>query len=211
MEKEWSAIQFNVMPYKKTDTYILKSPDEASQLLDDHIIMTQSMSFSPYKKPFEQRISAWENKLKLTQVGPPWESLTTPTAPTLTAPCPIGCSLRCLEGAEVVVCLSQVCTAPGSDRPLMQRKATRRVLCVSEVQLLEEAVQRGWASVWSGAVAEEGHESCQQNSGGLPGLGTASTCSRGTFWAGYHEALRFLSALSRSILSLPFPSHLELA
>lgn len=61
MEKEWSAIQFNVMPYKKTDTYILKSPDEASQLLDDHIIMTQSMSFSPYKKPFEQRISAWEN------------------------------------------------------------------------------------------------------------------------------------------------------
>ncbi|XP_032988956.1 dynein axonemal heavy chain 1 isoform X1 [Rhinolophus ferrumequinum] len=67
MEKEWSAIQFNVMPYKKTGTYILKSPDEASQLLDDHIIMTQSMSFSPYKKPFEQRISAWENKLKLTQ------------------------------------------------------------------------------------------------------------------------------------------------
>ncbi|XP_074169160.1 dynein axonemal heavy chain 1 isoform X1 [Rhinolophus sinicus] len=67
MEKEWSAIQFNVLPYKKTDTYILKSPDEASQLLDDHIVMTQSMSFSPYKKPFEQRISAWENKLKLTQ------------------------------------------------------------------------------------------------------------------------------------------------
>lgn len=41
-------------------------------------------------------------------------------------------------------------------------------------------------------------------------FGTASTSSRGTFWAGYHEALRFLSALSHSILSLPFPSHLEL-
>ncbi|XP_033612844.1 dynein heavy chain 1, axonemal isoform X2 [Fukomys damarensis] len=67
MEKEWSAILFNVLPYKETDTYILKSPDEASQLLDDHIIMTQSMSFSPYKKPFEQRISSWETKLKLTQ------------------------------------------------------------------------------------------------------------------------------------------------
>lgn len=69
MEKEWSAILFNVLPYKETDTYILKSPDEASQLLDDHIVMTQSMSFSPYKKPFEQRINSWETKLKLTQVG----------------------------------------------------------------------------------------------------------------------------------------------
>ncbi|XP_058416307.1 dynein axonemal heavy chain 1 isoform X1 [Diceros bicornis minor] len=67
MEKEWSTILFNVLPYKETETYILKSPDEASQLLDDHIVMTQSMSFSPYKKPFEQRISSWENKLKLTQ------------------------------------------------------------------------------------------------------------------------------------------------
>ncbi|XP_054992649.1 dynein axonemal heavy chain 1 [Sorex araneus] len=67
MEKEWSTILFNVLPYKETDTYILKSPDEASQLLDDHIVMTQSMSFSPYKKPFEMRISSWENKLKLTQ------------------------------------------------------------------------------------------------------------------------------------------------
>uniref|UniRef100_A0A8D2DP18 Dynein axonemal heavy chain 1 n=1 Tax=Sciurus vulgaris TaxID=55149 RepID=A0A8D2DP18_SCIVU len=67
MEKEWSTILFNVLPYKETDTYILKSPDEASQLLDDHIVMTQSMSFSPYKKPFEQRINSWETKLKLTQ------------------------------------------------------------------------------------------------------------------------------------------------
>lgn len=79
MEKEWSSILFNVLPYKDTDTYILKSPDEASQLLDDHIVMTQSMSFSPYKKPFEQRINSWENKLKLTQVGPPWPSFIPPS------------------------------------------------------------------------------------------------------------------------------------
>jgi dynein heavy chain len=70
MEKAWSTILFNVLPYKETETYILKSPDEASQLLDDHIVMTQSMSFSPYKKPFEQRINSWETKLKLTQVSP---------------------------------------------------------------------------------------------------------------------------------------------
>ncbi|XP_027011591.1 dynein axonemal heavy chain 1 isoform X2 [Tachysurus fulvidraco] len=67
MQKEWALIRFEVLPYKETGTYILKSPDEASQLLDDHIVMTQSMSFSPYKKPFEERISAWEGKLRMTQ------------------------------------------------------------------------------------------------------------------------------------------------
>ncbi|XP_035245196.1 dynein heavy chain 1, axonemal isoform X1 [Anguilla anguilla] len=67
MEQEWSSVEFDVMPYKETGTHILKSPDEASQLLDDHIVMTQSMSFSPYKKQFEERISTWENKLRLTQ------------------------------------------------------------------------------------------------------------------------------------------------
>ena len=30
--------------------------------------MTQAMSFSPYKKPFEGRIVTWENKLRITQV-----------------------------------------------------------------------------------------------------------------------------------------------
>ncbi|KAH0630033.1 hypothetical protein JD844_012597 [Phrynosoma platyrhinos] len=67
MENEWESILFNIVPYKATDTFILKSPDEASQLLDDHIVMTQSMSFSPFKKPFEDRINTWENKLKMTQ------------------------------------------------------------------------------------------------------------------------------------------------
>ncbi|KAG9260637.1 dynein heavy chain 1, axonemal [Astyanax mexicanus] len=67
MQHEWSSVEFEVLPYKNTGTYILKSPDEASQLLDDHIVMTQSMSFSPYKKPFEERISAWESKLRMTQ------------------------------------------------------------------------------------------------------------------------------------------------
>lgn len=110
MEKEWSTILFNVMPYKETETYILKSPDEASQLLDDHIVMTQSMSFSPYKKPFEQRINSWENKLKLTQVGPS-------CPPPLPDPCSTlsqSCSSWCLGGLEAVKCLAQVCMAPGS-------------------------------------------------------------------------------------------------
>ncbi|XP_068576471.1 dynein axonemal heavy chain 1 [Cebidichthys violaceus] len=67
MEEEWSEVVFDVLPYKETGTYILKSPDEALQLLNDHIIMMQSMSFSPFKKNFEGRINTWESKLRMTQ------------------------------------------------------------------------------------------------------------------------------------------------
>ncbi|XP_067360331.1 dynein axonemal heavy chain 1 [Channa argus] len=67
MENEWLTVVFDVLPYKETGTYILKSPDEVSQLLDDHIVMTQSMSFSPFKKAFEERIDTWESKLRMTQ------------------------------------------------------------------------------------------------------------------------------------------------
>lgn len=68
MEQEWSAIDFDVLPYKDTGTYILKSLDDVLQLLDDHIVVTQSMSFSPFKKTFEDRINTWESKLRMTQV-----------------------------------------------------------------------------------------------------------------------------------------------
>jgi len=68
MTSEWTPINFEVMPYKSTGTFIIKVAEEVSQLLDDHIVMTQSMSFSPYKKPFEERISKWEAQLHTTQV-----------------------------------------------------------------------------------------------------------------------------------------------
>ncbi|XP_022110107.1 dynein heavy chain 1, axonemal-like isoform X1 [Acanthaster planci] len=67
MEGEWKPVVFEIMPYKETGTFIMKGSDECTQLLDDHIVMTQSMSFSPYKKPFEERISTWEGKLRMTQ------------------------------------------------------------------------------------------------------------------------------------------------
>ena len=67
MEQEWKPIRFEVLPYKQTGTYIIKASEEISQMLDDHIVATQSMSFSPFKKAFEERIAQWENKLKITQ------------------------------------------------------------------------------------------------------------------------------------------------
>lgn len=32
--------------------------------LDEHIVNTQAMQFSPFKKPFEERIINWNNQLK---------------------------------------------------------------------------------------------------------------------------------------------------
>ena len=67
MESEWKPVMLEVLPYKETGTFIMKVSDDCSQLLDDHIVMAQSMSFSPYKKPFEERITTWESKLVMTQ------------------------------------------------------------------------------------------------------------------------------------------------
>ncbi|CAH8612512.1 unnamed protein product [Heterobilharzia americana] len=67
MVNDWEPIKFEIIPYKDTGTCIIKIGDEVNQLLDDHVVMTQSMNFSPYKKPFEERISHWETKLHLTQ------------------------------------------------------------------------------------------------------------------------------------------------
>lgn len=38
-----------------------------AQQLDDHIVMLQSMAFSPYRKPFEERLAKWDATLNLVR------------------------------------------------------------------------------------------------------------------------------------------------
>ena len=68
MERDWEPVEFTVQPYKDTGTFMLKFGDEVSQQLDDHIVQTQAMTFSPFKKHFEARINKWEFTLLTTQV-----------------------------------------------------------------------------------------------------------------------------------------------
>jgi len=42
--------------YKGNMTYIIGGYDDLNNILDEHIVTTQSMQFSPFKKPFEEEI-----------------------------------------------------------------------------------------------------------------------------------------------------------
>ena len=63
----WNDVDYNVQSYRATGTYVIKGTDDINTLLDDHIVATQAMSFSPYKAVFQERIDAWEASLRLVQ------------------------------------------------------------------------------------------------------------------------------------------------
>lgn len=63
MMKAWEEINFDVVPYKAI-TYIIRGYDEIGAVLDEHIVSTQAMQFSPFKKPFEDELQNWNNSLK---------------------------------------------------------------------------------------------------------------------------------------------------
>jgi hypothetical protein len=48
---------------------LLQLEEAMGQQLDDHIVMLQSMGFSPYKKPFEDRLAKWDTMLNLVGTG----------------------------------------------------------------------------------------------------------------------------------------------
>jgi dynein heavy chain len=67
MEQDWVPIKIEIIPYRETGTFISRIADEIIRQLDDHITMTQSMSFSPFKKVFQDRITNWNNQLRMAQ------------------------------------------------------------------------------------------------------------------------------------------------
>ncbi|GBF98747.1 dynein heavy chain axonemal [Raphidocelis subcapitata] len=70
---EWEAAEVGVVAYRDSGTHV----DEALvQQLDDHLVMLQSMGFSPHKRPFEERLAKWETQLRLvSDVLEQWISL----------------------------------------------------------------------------------------------------------------------------------------
>ncbi|CAF0823905.1 unnamed protein product [Adineta steineri] len=67
MQEDWEPVMFNSSKYKETGLTILSSVDDIQTILDDHIVKTQTMKGSPFIKPFEDEIKAWETRLLLIQ------------------------------------------------------------------------------------------------------------------------------------------------
>ncbi|CAE8619847.1 unnamed protein product [Polarella glacialis] len=64
MTAAWENMVFDCKePYRTTETYILKGADDVIALLDEQIVVTQAMQFSPFNKPFKEDIDAWAEKL----------------------------------------------------------------------------------------------------------------------------------------------------
>ncbi|CAF0886975.1 unnamed protein product [Adineta steineri] len=67
MKKDWQNIEFSIIPYRETGTYVLSAVDDIQLLLDDHIVKTQTMKGSPYIGPFQKEILDWERIMTMMQ------------------------------------------------------------------------------------------------------------------------------------------------
>lgn len=65
MKADWEDQNFMLPQFKNTSTCYITGFDDAVQMLEEHIVTTQAMQFSPFKKPFEEEIEVWCAKLLL--------------------------------------------------------------------------------------------------------------------------------------------------
>lgn len=63
MEKEWADMTLQIVAYRETGTGVLRGVDDINTILDEQITMTQTIMFSAFKGPFEERIDEWNRKL----------------------------------------------------------------------------------------------------------------------------------------------------
>ena len=63
MVREWEGMMLQISPYRETGTGVIKGVDDINVILDEQITMTQTIMFSAFKGPFEERIEEWNRKL----------------------------------------------------------------------------------------------------------------------------------------------------
>jgi dynein heavy chain, axonemal len=55
-ESTFVQVEFSIISYRETGTYVLSAVDDIQLLLDDHIVRTQTMKSSPYIGAFQKDI-----------------------------------------------------------------------------------------------------------------------------------------------------------
>jgi dynein heavy chain len=65
MKGEWEELDFLCPSFKKSGTNTISGIAAAMDILDEHIVTAQAMTFSPFKGPFEEEIGEWAAKLLL--------------------------------------------------------------------------------------------------------------------------------------------------
>lgn len=66
IESAWKVQIFEILPYKKGTElkgYAIKSPDEVRQLLEDNILILQSLNASKYVRAIKAKVNVWEKDL----------------------------------------------------------------------------------------------------------------------------------------------------
>lgn len=63
MKADWANIELLLKPFKKTGTYVVGGFDDAMMILDEHIVLTQTMQFSPFKFFMLEEIEDWNKTL----------------------------------------------------------------------------------------------------------------------------------------------------
>lgn len=63
MEREWSGVRFNLIPYKESGIYITVNNESVWELLDDHIMKSISICGSPFIEFMEKEMYIWKNGL----------------------------------------------------------------------------------------------------------------------------------------------------
>lgn len=59
MLKDWDGIEFVVMPYKDSGTFMVGGIDDIQMILDEQTVKILSMCASPFVKPFEDQAFRW--------------------------------------------------------------------------------------------------------------------------------------------------------
>lgn len=74
MKKEWSAIDIELKPHKAY--HVIKTWNTMADTLDDHIVTTDMMSFSPFRAHFQEEITEWKNDLsRVLDVTDVWQKV----------------------------------------------------------------------------------------------------------------------------------------